>query len=113
RPVESDTRGTLLQLFGAHQCRQRPRHAVERAGGSFAGALGRLDGFPACVAAFSGWWCASEDMRMARLELVRNRPGDVVEVEQAGFFGNARLEDHLEQQVAKLVADLVDVASGN
>jgi hypothetical protein len=43
---------------------------------------------------------------MACFELVRDRPGDVVECELAGFLGDARLEDDLEQQVAELVADL-------
>jgi hypothetical protein len=50
---------------------------------------------------------------MARLELVRDRARDVVESELAGFLGDARLEDHLEQQVAEFVADFSDVASGD
>jgi hypothetical protein len=47
--------------------------------------FGRLERFPALVARSARMLGAGEDVRMARLELVRDRPGDVVERKLAGF----------------------------
>jgi len=100
-----------LQLLGTQQRRQGARDAVHRARCSIPRAFGRLQRFPAFVAGFAGRWLAAEDVRMARLKLVRHGFGHIVEGEQPAFFGNARLEHHLEQQVAKLVPDVADIAA--
>jgi hypothetical protein len=52
-------------------------------------------------------------MRMARLELAGDRGGDVGEGELAGFLRDPGVEHHLEQQVAKLLAQAFDIAAGD
>ncbi len=42
---------------------------------------------------------------MASFQFVGNRGGDGIEIELTAFFGDARDEHHLEQQIAELVAD--------
>ena len=43
--------------------------------------------------------------------LVGNAASDIGEGEQPGFLGDPRLEDDLQQQIAELVADIVDIAA--
>jgi len=69
-----------------------------------------LDLLPEMMAALI---CAAEQMRMPTLHLFGNGRGDVGEVEGAGFLGHARVEDDLEQQIAKLVLQLGQVAAAD
>jgi hypothetical protein len=48
----------------------------------------------------------SEDVRMAADHLVGDRCDDVGDREMAGFFGDARMEHDLKQQVAELVLEI-------
>ncbi|KAG1254598.1 hypothetical protein G6F68_010774 [Rhizopus microsporus] len=50
-------------------------------------------------------------MRMATLHLVADRAGDIGKGESALLLGHARMEYHLQQQVAQLVTEIVEVAT--
>ena len=52
-----------------------------------------------------------ENMRMAADQLGRDRLDHAAEIEMSGFLGHARMEDHLQQEVAKFVAQIGDVAA--
>ena len=49
----------------------------------------------------------AEDVGMAAFHLVADGFNDIVEIEMATLLGHARMEHDLEQQVAKLIAQLV------
>ncbi len=104
-----------MQLLGPHQGREGGRHIVQHArlaavfSGLF-GALGRLERFPglldrrlAARRPIAGG-AVAEHMGVAADQLVGDGAGDVVEGESVGFLGHAGMEDHLQQQIAKLVA---------
>ena len=75
-------------------------------------ALGGLDIFPARLlgrAAGLGGLVA-KDVRVAANQLVRHGLGHVLQPEMPGLFSHARVEDHLEQQIAQFDPQLVHVA---
>ena len=55
----------------------------------------------------------AEDVGMAPNHLVANRRHDGVEIEGPVFLGYARVEDDLQQQIAELVTEAVDIAALN
>src|SRR5690606_5673585 len=85
-PVETVARRPLLELFGAKQARERPRHAIHRAGFAPARPLGRLELFPSAFLARLRF--VSKNVGVAGFHLVGNRSDHVVEGEMAGFFGD-------------------------
>ena len=52
----------------------------------------------------------AEDMRVPAHHLVGDRGGDVVERKVPCFLGHAGVEDDLQQQIAELVLERVDIA---
>src|SRR5713101_6204519 len=93
-PFEADARGTALQLHGA------------------GAALGRLVLLPGKrLRRRVGDQRVTEDMGMAAQHLVGDRAGDIVEVEEAGLLGHARMEDDLEEQIAELVLECCRIAA--
>ena len=52
----------------------------------------------------------AEHVRMAPHQLFGDRLDHVAELEQAGFLGHAGVKHDLQQQVAKLVAQIVEIA---
>ena len=107
-PVEAGARRALLQLGCAHPFRQPAGDACERGVVVLAPAcaLLALDGLPAArhrvgVVAID----IGEHMRMAAHHLVADRADHVREREVAGLFGHARMEHHLQQQVAEFVPE--------
>src|SRR5258708_5284995 len=110
-PFEADARGTALQLHGAGEGGERLadtgecalRLARRRGAGA---ALGRLVLLPGKrLRRRVGDQRVAEDMGMAAQHLVGDRAGDVVEVEEAGLLGHARVKDDLEEQIAELVLE--------
>ena len=55
----------------------------------------------------------AKDVWMAPLHLVADRIGNIVETEQAVVGRDLAMKDDLEQQIAKLVANLGRIAAGN
>ena len=52
----------------------------------------------------------AEHVRVPAAHLLADRPGGVLDVERAAFFGELAVEDDLEQEVAQFVAHLAVVA---
>ena len=114
-PVEADLGRARTELGRAGQRRQAERHAVQRAGALSLGcALGALVLFPGQRlrrGIFDPG--VGKHVRMTTLELVGDRRGDGVEIEQAAFLGDARLEHDLEQHVTQFVAHGLGFAAGD
>ncbi len=74
-------------------------------------ALGGLDVFPAGLLGRAGGLgrLVAEDVRVAADQLVGHGLGHVFQPEMPGFLGHARVEDHLEQQVAQFDSQFVHV----
>ena len=53
----------------------------------------------------------AEHVRMAADHLVGDPRGHLVEVEHPGFFGHLRVIDHLEQEIAQLVLEVVEITA--
>ncbi len=111
RPVETDPRRALLQLLRALECRQGQRHtgqhtALRRPVGAF-GSLGRFPGGRALGIRVEHR--TREHVRVATQQLVADAGRDVLEIEQAGLLRHLRVEHHLQQQVAKFQAQIVEV----
>ena len=125
RPVEADLGRLVLQLHRALPFGQAARDPGERRPVLLAtrGAFGALEVFPVlqlgvgiaaagCVAGrsrrpASRGICTSiccKHMRMAADHLVADRRHHVAEVERVLLLRHARVEDHLQQQVAEFVA---------
>jgi hypothetical protein len=115
RPVEADARGTLAELPGARQRRQRPRDAIECArGATRCRAFARLVTFPGLAQCHRvDGRLIAEDVRVAALELVADRGRHVLEREMSALFRDPRLEHDLEQHVAELVANACGIAFGH
>ena len=122
-PVEADLAGFLLQLERARERRQPGRDAGERAvaAGSRAsarfrprGLLLRLDLIPLDVDLSRAQAAlVAEDMRMAADQLFGDRLHHIGKRERALFLGHAGMEDDLQQQVAKLVLQVVEVPAAD
>jgi hypothetical protein len=114
RPVETDLGRARLQLHRPLPFRQAARDAGQCGGVLLAlgGTLGALDRIPVAhhpvgiVDADIG-----EHVRVAALHLVADRACDLGEGKGALLLGHARMEHHLQQQVAQLVAEIVEVAT--
>ena len=117
RPVETGPRRPALQLLRAHQRRQGQRHIVQHARTRRAGVVGLalalafllrlpVDGLRIGV----GNRGAAEDMGVARDHLGGNRIDDIAKGECAALLGHSRVEDDLEEQVAQLVAQRIEVS---
>lgn len=103
-PVEAGAGSPLLQFFGAQQRRKRLRDAGHGARvGDLVGAFGRLDAFPLGMAILAPGAFA-KDMGMTPDHLGRNAVDHVLQAEMAGLFGDAAVEDDLEQQIAQFIA---------
>ncbi len=99
------------------QCRQGHGKPVKNAGFSRARAARALGGLDVLPGAFLRprillGLCA-ENVRMAAQHLVADAARDVVEIEGAGLLGHAGMKHHLEQQVAELVAQILQIIAGN
>ncbi len=69
-----------------------------------------LDAIPralghACISGFS----VTENMRMPTYHLVRDSFDNIAKCKAALFFGHARMEHHLQQQIAKFFAQIVHI----
>ena len=120
-PVESDRRGFAGQFLGAGEGRQRLGDPVEQARphrrhvaacpGTRA-PLGRLDRFPHPLHLVRRQVaCLAEHVRMAADQLGRDGLDHVAEDEGAGLLGHAGVEHDLQQQVAELVPEVLEVAA--
>jgi hypothetical protein len=105
RPVETDARGSFLQLFGALESGKGARHSGQGALVLANAAFLRLQFLPA------GAVTIAEDMRVPTDHLVADRRHDVTQGEGAGFLGYSRVVDDLELEVAKLVLERLHVAA--
>ena len=101
-PVEADTRGAILQSESAVQGGEVRRQSVHDAV-----ALPRLHPLPALALA------PFVQVRMTRLHLVEETFRDVAEVECTTLLGDDAVKEHLEQQVAELLAQQAVVARAN
>ena len=52
----------------------------------------------------------AEHVRMAADHLVGDRSRDFLEIEQAGLLGHLRMVDHLQQEIAQLVLEVLEIA---
>ena len=111
RPVEADAGGAPLELQGAEQGGQAGGHAVQSAGRLAGGLglglpLGLLVILPGSGLGLGGLdHGISEDMGMAADHLFGDPVGHLAQIELAGLLGHAGMENHLEQEIAKLVPE--------
>ena len=117
-PVEADARRALLQLEGARQRRMADRYVVQiaalagLAAGILLGPLARLHLFPHALGQpGAAGILVAEDMRVPADHLGGDGLDDVAEGEYSGLLGHARVVDHLQKQVAELVAQIVEIAA--
>ncbi len=79
------------------------------------GALGFLFGLDLRPQAFDLLRCqvtrVAKDMRMAPDQFLVDRLDDVAEIERALLLRHARVEDDLEQEIAELFAQVIEVAA--
>ena len=114
RPVEADLGGLVLQLHRPLPFRQatgNPRQCgvVLLTLGATLEALACL---PIGQLRFGILEARiTEHMRMAALHLVADRRGHVGKGKRARFLGHARVEHHLQQQIAQLVLEVDHVAT--
>ena len=98
-PVEAHTRGAILQPMRPMQRGQTGRQPV-----SNRAPPPGLHGFPVLPIA------AAIQVRMPLTHLLNERAGHVVRVELPILLGDHRVKQHLEQQVAQLLAQVRDVS---
>src|SRR5690606_19822081 len=110
-PIESIPSRTLLQLLRTEQRGQSARDTVHRACRTLLFAFGRFELFPTALTIVGG--VIAEHMRMPRFHLVGDRACNVFERKVSSFFGDPRMKDDLEQQVAELATQLVDITARN
>jgi hypothetical protein len=115
-PDEADAGGALGELHRAGEGGQADRHVVEQAGRRGRGGLGRallrLDRLPGLgLLGRRAVMRLAEHVRVAAHHLVVDRLGDRGEVERALFLGHARVEHHLQQQVAEFLLQVGEVAA--
>ena len=116
-PVESDLAGLLLELERARQGREPDRNAGERAAlrarrlrrlllvlDLLPEPFDRLGREPALIA---------EHVRMPAQELLGDRLDHAAEIERALLLGHAGVERDLQQEVAQLFAQVVEIAARN
>lgn len=124
-PVEAVAGGPLPDPNGGEEGRQTLGELIGERSGRLRGALGGFDAVPGAANLFGvARLSVREDVWMAAHEFADQRPGHVVEVEGPFFSADLRLEDDLQQQIAKLVPvalgiprfdgfdDLVDLLDG-
>ncbi len=88
--------------------------AARDAGSSLLGLLLRLDLLPHALGhAGAARLFVAEDMRMAADHLRGDGLDDVAEGEFAGLLSHLRMVDDLQQEVAELVAQIVEIAARN
>jgi hypothetical protein len=122
-PIEADCRRFRLQLHRSCQGREGDRHArqcanIRRRGniGAPGGSLGfllRLNGLPQSFhlrwRQLARLWL--EDMRMPPQKLCCNGRDNAAKVERALLLCHLRMEDDLQQQIAELVAKIVEITA--
>ena len=117
RPIKTQPCGPFLELFGTQKGRQCRWHIVEGAGvwpvagRCLASAFAFLVGLPVARCRIIGPTVRiPEHMRMPGKHLGCDCAGNVIEIEGVEFLGHARVEHHLEQQIAEFVADRVEIS---
>ncbi len=122
-PVETDLAGLFLELERAHEGGEGDRNARKHPAAALAGAIQinrparsplgfllRLDLIPQRIDGFGiETTGVAEHVRMAPYQLFRDGPDHVAELKQARLLGHPGVKHHLQQQVAKLVAQIVEV----
>ncbi len=112
RPIETDTGGAFGQLGGAGEGGQPHRHIIEQAVLFLGLALFGLDHLPGDILFIGGTVTnITENMRMAADQFFAHAGRHVVEIEQAHFFGDARMKNHLEQQVAQFLLQVAQIVA--
>ena len=109
-PVEPHARGLFLHFLRAHERGQTAGDAIE-SGRGFVALLGAFEIIPfaqhfrrVSAAVFT------EDVRMPAEQLLRNTARHVVEIEAPFLRGDLRVENRLQEQVAKFLAKVGVVA---
>ncbi len=124
-PVEADPCGLFLKFQRACQGRESDGNAVEEAfpvifgvvatvdaGLPFQGFLLGLDLLPHSLGhTGAAGFFVPEDVWMSADHLFRDRLDDIAEGEFTSLFGHLRVIDHLKEQVAEFVAQIIQVAA--
>jgi branched-chain amino acid aminotransferase len=112
RPIEADPGRARRQLGGAGQAGEGSGHSGQHAGLRAGGPFGAFLLLPLGRLAFGIKGSrGAEHMRVAPHHLVGNQARNVGKAEQAGLFGHAGMEHHLEQQVAQFGGQGREVAA--
>ena len=114
-PVEADTGRALAELVGAHQRGQRLRHAPERAVAPPRLRALRSRALSSSQAALCSAALSApplrKNVRVAPHQLVADRRSHRLEIELARLAGDLRVKHHLEQQIAQLFLEMLEVSS--
>jgi hypothetical protein len=114
RPIEADLCGVLLELHSAGESRERDRHIVEAWAVFARTALGSLLGLDALpqvrVKEFVAKLWIGEHVRVPTDHFLCDRIRHISELEALLFRGHLGVIDDLEQEIAELVLQGIEVS---